>query len=102
MILRLDLDAGHRLLTLGYLAWLCRRAGVTPAWLSQTRSPSGTGWHLEIAVDPPPRTAIEVTALQAILGSDRAREACNLTRARQVDAGDVSAWWAQRFNVLYR
>lgn len=102
MILRLDVDAGRRPLAVGTLAWLVRRAGYRVQWLTQTRSPSGRGWHVEVQLIPSPRDPREVTALQAILGSDRAREACNLQRARTVVAKRVPAWWRRRWNVLYQ
>lgn len=101
MILRVDIDAGRRLLSLHRITWLLRRAGYRLQWLSQTRSPSGTGWHLEAQVSPMPRRAVEVVALQVLLGSDPAREACNLQRARLVDAGRVPIFWRKRWNVLY-
>lgn len=101
MILRLDLDGGRRPLGLARVCWLLRRASLRPVWLSQRRSPGGKGWHVEVQVRPAPRTAMEVTALQAALGSDPAREACNVNRARMVDRGKVSRWWRHRWNVLY-
>lgn len=101
MILRLDIDAGRPLMTVHHMGWLLRRAGYRLRWLSQTRSPSGKGWHLEAQVSPTPRRAVEVVALQALLGSDPAREACNLQRARLVDAGRVPIFWRKRWNVLY-
>jgi len=101
MTLRLDVDAGRPLVTLGTLTVLLRRAGVRPLWLMQTRSPGGKGWHVECAVYPAPRTAMEIAALQAVCGSDRAREACNIQRARMVDTRQVPVWWRKRFNVLY-
>ena len=81
--------------------WLLARAGYRLRWWSECRSPSGTGWHVECAVTPTPRSCLEVVALQLVLGSDVAREACNLTRARQVDTKRVRGWWARRWNVLY-
>lgn len=101
MIVRLDVDAPRRPLTVGRLTWLLRRAGYRVEWLSQRRSPGGKGWHLEAALHPLPRSAVEVTALQAILGSDVAREACNLQRAKLVDRSQVSSFWRKRWNVLY-
>jgi len=101
MILRVDIDAGRRLLTVHRMMWLLRRAGYRLRWVSQVRSPSGTGWHLEARVSPAPTRAVEVVALQALLGSDPAREACNLQRARLVDSGKISEFWRKRWNVLY-
>ena len=101
MILRLDID-GKRPPSVERITYLLRRACYRPRWISQVRSPGGRGWHLEVAIQPTPRTAVEVTALQAILGSDRAREACNLHRAQMVDAGKVPSYWRKTWNVLYR
>lgn len=101
MRIRLDIDAGRSVPTVARLAWLLWRAGCALVWLSQEHSPGGRGWHLELAVEPPPRTAMEVTALQAVLGSDRGREACNINRARLVDRRAVSPYWRERWNVLY-
>jgi hypothetical protein len=101
MILRLDVDAGRMPCTIGRLAWLLSRAGFVPVWLSQVRSPSGKGWHVEVKVTPAPRSRVEVVALQAILGSDQAREACNLHRAHMVETGQVPKFWQGRWNVLY-
>jgi hypothetical protein len=101
MTLRIDIDRGRRPLTIGRLCWLLRRSGYRVGWYSQTRSPSGHGWHLEIQTVPDVASAVEVTALQVICGSDSAREACNLTRARRVDAGTLDPYWRRRWNVLY-
>jgi hypothetical protein len=76
----------------------CRRL----IWLSYTRSPSGMGWHLQCRVRPVPRTAVEVVALQLLLGSDPHREAYNLNRAAHVDAGHVPPFFRARWNVLYK
>jgi hypothetical protein len=99
-VVRLDLD-GWRGLSVGRMVRLLGRMGYRPQWLSERRSPGGRGWHVEIGIRPAPRTAMEMVAVQAILGSDRGREAYNLERARQVDAGIVSSYWAERWNVLY-
>lgn len=83
------------------MCWLLHRAGFALVTLKQSRSPSGRGWHVELEVTPEP-TPLEVVALQAILGSDRGREACNLHRARMVVSGRVrSKYWRERWNVLY-
>lgn len=101
MILRLDVDKGKQPLALATIDRRLRRAGFRPLWLSQARSPGRGGWHLEIGVTPNPKSAVLVTALQAILGSDPAREACNLQRARWVDEKKVPRYWRDRWNVLY-
>lgn len=71
-------------------------------WLVERRSPSGRGWHRWIGVWPRPSSAVETVALQLLCGSDPHREAYNLNRARQVDAGEVSAYWKVRWNVFYK
>lgn len=101
MILRLDIDKGRKPLTIGRVCWLLRRAGYGVKWLEQRRSPSLTGWHIQIQTVPDIKSAVECTALQVVCGSDVAREACNLTRARRVDRGEVKPYWAERWNVLY-
>jgi len=45
---------------------------------------------------------VETVALQLLCGSDPHREAYNLNRARQVDAGTVSPYWRARWNVFYK
>ena len=99
--LRCDYDAGDVPPSIGQLAWLLSRANVKPVALQQRRSPGGKGWHVLVWVEPPPATCMEVAALQAVLGSDPRREACNINRARMVDAGKVSPFWRERWNVLY-
>lgn len=101
MILRLDIDAGRPLPSLERSVILLRRAGYRILWWSEERSPGGRGHHVELRVSPRPKTAMTVTALQTILGSDPYREACNVQRARMVDEKRVSRWWRSRWNVLY-
>lgn len=101
MRLRLDVDR-RAPLPLGRMVWLLARAGYRLRWVSQRRSPSGRGWHVEALTRPAIRSCVEVAALQAVLGSDPARESCNVHRARMVDSGRVTGWWASRWNVLYR
>ena len=100
-MIQLDIDAGVSVPRLSRLTRLTRRAGYRVTALSQTRSPSGKGWHLVLTVQPRP-SPLATVALQAILGSDKGREACNLYRVNRVMTGQVSAWWARRWNVLYR
>jgi hypothetical protein len=99
-VVRLDVD-GPRPLPLAELAKRARRARRRLVAMRQWRSPSGRGWHCLVLVDPPPRTAVETVALQLLFGSDPRREAYNLNRARQVDAGTVPRYWRHRWNVLY-
>ena len=61
---------------------LLRRAGYTAVDVLVKRSPSKRGWHMLLVLDPRPRTAMEVVAIQAVLGSDPQREAMQLARAR--------------------
>ncbi len=85
-----------RVPSVGEVAWLLARAGVKAVAMQQRRSPGGKGWHVEIVVEPAPRTCMEVAALQAVLGSDVKREACNVNRARMVDGGKVPRYWQAR------
>lgn len=103
MILRVDVDA-PRPVPLVELIDRLRRASRRLVWLSQVRSPGGKGWHLEACVTPRPRSAMEVVALQLLLGSDPHREAYNVNRARHVDAGHVPPFWRSpaAWNVLYQ
>jgi hypothetical protein len=99
----LDYDARDTVPSIGALTWLLGAAGVQPVALQQRRSPGGKGWHVLVWCEPAPRTCMEVAALQAVLGSDQRREACNIQRARIVDARPrlVSTFWSERWNVLY-
>lgn len=101
-LLKLDVDEYTRPLSIGTLCRRLRRAGYAMVWMSQRRSPGGRGWHIVCEVSPQPLIAEEVVALQACLGSDPAREACNLRRARLLRNPQVSAYWRERWNVLYR
>lgn len=82
------------------------RAGYTLLWIVGRPSPSGRGWHRWMRIEPQGQVrqlfAVETVALQLLCGSDPLREAYCLARARQVDAGTVSAYWRTRWNVLYR
>lgn len=100
-VLKLDVDEYIRPLSMGALCRRLRRAGYSPQWMMQRRSTSGRGWHIILAVHPQPLIAEEVTALQAVLGSDLQREACNLRRARLLRNPKVSPYWRERWNVLY-
>ena len=98
-VLKIDVDAHQQCLTIGRLAAQARRAGVTIHWMRQERSRSGRGWHLLVAVSPAIASAMEIVALQAIFGSDPAREANNILRARALP--HVPEFWQTRWNVLY-
>lgn len=100
MLLKLDIDAGVKPLTVPQLVTRLARAGKTVIWLSQRRSPGGKGWHIVLEVSPAPRSAMEVVALQAVLGSDVWREACNVKRARAL--WKAPKFMRDRWNVLYR
>jgi len=90
-ILRIDVDADARLLTLSELHGRLRRAGKRALWLLQERSRSLRGWHVTVRVSPPCCSLAELVALQAICGSDPYREANNLLRVQHV--GRVSPFW---------
>lgn len=97
-ILKLDVDR-KRAPSLRRLRFLLGRAGYTLLALIKRRSPSGSGWHLWLQVEPCPQHPAEVVALQAVLGSDPAREAVTLYRGMRLSATPFFAhsWW----NVLY-
>lgn len=76
------------------------RAGYSVESCEARRSPSGKGWHVVIAVSPRPRTAMEVVALQAVLGSDPWREAMQIARARAFPK--CPPFMRDAWNVLYR
>lgn len=99
-VLKLDIDEELELPSVAQLCALLRRSGHRPHWLQYARSGSGHGWHLRLAVTPR-CTITETIALQAILGSDRYREANNLMRARQLPK--VPGFWRRAgcVNVLY-
>lgn len=101
MIVKVDVDQARPL----RMAEVARRlvmANRRLVALGQEVSPSGRGVHLWVRVQPSPRTAVEVVALQLLLGSDPRREAYNLNRARAVDAGQVRGYWRRHWNVFYR
>lgn len=101
--LRIDVDPGEPVFSVDHVCGLLRRAGKRALWLRQERSGSGKGWHLTLAVSPPCRDLMEVVALQAVLGSDRYREANNVCRVRALDRmdADARAYWSRRLNVFY-
>ena len=99
--LRVDVDH-QRKLSVAELAARLKKNNRKLAWVIEQRSPSGRGWHRWIGVWPRPATAVETVALQLLCGSDPHREAYNLNRARQVDAGQVSDYWRARWNVFYK
>lgn len=69
------------------------------------RSPSGKGWHVYVELDRPVSHWLEMVALQAILGSDRYREACNVQRVRTIAAmpwNEMRDYWELRWNVFYQ
>ena len=98
--LKVDYDAGAPTPGDKDIAHRLGRAGYDVSELRWRRSPSGNGWHLQVWLTPIPETAMEIVALQAILGSDPYREASLVQRARNL-AG-VSKWWRERWNVLYK
>lgn len=76
------------------------RAGYLLTDVVRRRSPGGSGWHVIMEVVPTPTSAMEVVALQAILGGDPWREAMQMHRARAY--AKVPAWMRRDWNVLYR
>lgn len=101
-ILKLDIDEGMERPGIRNMVHKLWRAGFRVLWMSECQSPGGKGFHIEMRVSPKPDRPETVAALQAILGSDPMREACNLYRARQIAKGNVPDWMVTRWNVLYR
>lgn len=99
-LLKIDVDEGMAFPNNRRLDHLLARAGYRRETIVRRRSPSSKGWHLVLTVIPRPESAVEVVALQAILGSDPLREACNLHRANIFP--QVSPFWQDRWNVLYK
>lgn len=99
-LVKLDVDAGTDRIGIEVIVRRLRRAGYRVRWMMERRSPSGEGWHTVLKLRPVPRTPQEVVALQAILGSDPFREACNLRRANRWE--EVPPFMRERWNVLYR
>lgn len=102
-VLKIDLDPGDPVYALDHVVGLLQRANKRAVWLMQERSRSGKGWHLWLKVRPACADLMEVVALQAILGSDRYREANNVCRVRTLAKLPRSrrAFWRDRLNVLY-
>lgn len=98
-MLKLDVDR-KRPPSTRRMRWLLGRGGYQMRALVVRRSPSGSGWHVWVEVSPRPKSPAEVVALQAILGSDPAREAVTLYRGLKMRSTPVFArdWW----NVLYQ
>lgn len=63
-------------------------------------APTLRGWHVGIFVREKLLPS-EICALQAILGSDPARECLNLSRVYSLNRCETSAYWRLRWNVLF-
>lgn len=100
VLLKLDIDAGMPFPSNKRIDLLLARAGYRRDGITRRRSPGGAGWHVVVSVLPTPASPLEVVALQAILGSDPLREACNLNRAQRYET--ASPFWRARWNVLYQ
>lgn len=102
--LKIDVDPGQPLLPVQEMRNLLERAGFQLLSRVKERSGSGKGWHVYVYVAPQP-TNTEMVALQAILGSDRYREACNVGRVRTLATlrGGFGTYWSSpdRWNVFY-
>jgi hypothetical protein len=96
---KLDIDSTMVRPTVDEMVRRLDRAGYRIVRMWERRSPGGKGWHIGLTLDPTPRTAVEVVALQAILGSDPYREAVTLARARiYASTPKFARSW---YNVLY-
>lgn len=98
--LKLDYDSGMAVPDRREIRRRLKRAGYRAVSINWRKSPSGVGRHVVIQLMPRPGSALEMVALQAILGSDPYREASNLQRAKNL--ADVPEWWRERWNVLYK
>jgi hypothetical protein len=98
-MVKLDLDGRRARIRWRRWVWLLRRAGYEPVALGYRRSPGGKGWHVWIEVDPMPRRPEEVVAVEAMLGSDPARVAMQLVRAKSYYR--MPGWERRRWNTLY-
>lgn len=98
-LVKLDIDSRHAP-DMWTLTKKADRAGVRIEWLRQSRSPSGRGWHLVLSVLPRPRSAMEVVALQAVMGGDLWREAMQVQRARMFPK--APRFMRDAWNVLYQ
>lgn len=107
LLLDIDYPFWHR------ARYCARFAYPWPAFASRIRSmgpavsvscvsyaPTKKGWHIVVEVyqklTPP-----EIIALQAILGSDRKREALNLGRWFGMKSKTVPEFWRDRWNLLF-
>ena len=102
-LLKIDVDPGHEVYTLGHMRRLLDRAGYQIVERWKRRSGSGKGWHVYVMLDRAVSSPMEMVALQAVLGSDRYREACNVQRVRTIEhlSPDMRAYWEPRWNVFY-
>jgi hypothetical protein len=101
-VLKLDVDPGEPIYGIEHMRRLLARAGYSIFKRWKRRSGSKKGWHVYVMVDRPV-PAMEMVALQAALGSDRYREACNVQRVRTIEvmSPDLRAYWEPRWNVFY-
>jgi hypothetical protein len=99
-VLKIDWDAHGEALSVHEVCRRLRWAGFRLRWWREDYSPSGRGRHLILCVQPRPKDPMAVVALQAILGSDPSREACNVMRVRNLPK--MPRWVQRRWNTLYR
>jgi hypothetical protein len=98
--LKIDLDDMREAPDIDRMARILARADRRITKFHYKRSPSGTGWHVWLHITPPAASPMEIVALQAVCGSDPAREANNIHRVRNMHK--VSQFWRDRWNTLYR
>ena len=92
-----DLDDGIYATTLKFIRTYLRDAGYRVLSMQVLNSRRNT--HLVIRLKPAPRSLLEKIALQLLCGSDRAREANNIRRARTLRR--MPGWARKTANVLY-
>lgn len=95
-VAKLDIDGELPAELVQSICWTLHRLDNAPQLVRIDRT--ARGWHVTIELERDV-TALELVAMQAILGSDPRRETFNLVRVRNL--ADVPPCWEERWNVLY-
>jgi hypothetical protein len=95
----LDFDVARPVPRLVPILARLRVIGLRAQWTSQRRTKRG--WHMEIGINFA-LTPSELCGVQAVLGSDLAREAMNLRRAISLRVHKHSRFWKKRWNILFQ
>jgi hypothetical protein len=95
----LDYDMARPVPNLIRILSRIRIVGLTAKWVSYSRTKRG--WHVALGINYP-LIPSESVALQAVLGSDLARETMNLRRAIAIRVHGVTPHWKKRWNILFK